>query len=331
MTNEIRFGILGTARIAERVGKAIHNASNARLSVIASRDLGRAKHWAQTHNADRAVGSYKEVLNDPNIDAVYIPLPPSLHAEWTIAAAEAGKHVLCEKPLSGNLAEAQAMVLACAENNVQFMDGVMWLHHPREADMRAVLSGEELGTLRHIAAAFTFRWPEIPTNDFRTKREFGGGSLLDLGWYCVGIALWAYGELPHAVFGSAQIEGGVDMHFNGLMQFSHNRTASVNCGFDTVMRRWVEIAGTERSLVCDDFTRPWKEDKPRFWVHQPDGSADERVSASPNQEVCMVEAFCDAVLEGELCPDWPQRALDTQRVCDALDQSARTGQLIHVL
>lgn len=330
MSNQLRWGVLGTARIAEKVGAAIHAAPNASLDVIASRDINRAQQWAEQHNVARAVGSYEAVLKDPNIDAVYIPLPPSMHAEWTMAAAEAGKHVLCEKPLAGNADEAVAMIKACEERDVQFMDGVMWLHHPREADMRAVLNSGELGSLTHLAAAFTFRWPTVPKDDFRTKREYGGGCLLDLGWYCVGVALWAFGEMPESVFGSAQLRNDVDMHFNGLMHFSGNRTASLNCGFDTVMRRWVEVAGTERSLVCDDFTRPWKEEKPRYWVHQPDGSADERVSAGSNQETCMVEAFCEAVLSGKRRPEWHLRAVQTQQICAALDESARSGQIVQL-
>ena len=166
----------------------------------------------------------------------------------------------------------------------------------------------------------------IPDDDFRTKREYGGGSLLDLGWYCVGAALWAFGEMPHRVFGSAELRNDTDMHFNGLMWFSGNRTASLNCGFDTVMRRWFEIAGTQKSLVCDDFTRPWKVEKPRFWIHQSDGSADERISAAPVQETAMVQAFCVSVLSGKLRSDWPERALQTQQICAALDESARLGQ-----
>lgn len=330
MSQPVRWGILGTARIAEKVAAAIRSASNAELLVAGSRDAGRAAEWADKHGASKSVGSYNAVLEDPAVDAVYIPLPPSMHAEWTIKAAAAGKHVLCEKPLAGCASEAREMVAACAEHGVQFMDGVMWLHHPREADMHLVLAGSELGELRHLASAFTFCWPQIPENDFRTKREYGGGSLLDLGWYCVGVALWAFGEMPERVFGTARWRNDVDMHFNGLMWFSGGRTASLDCGFDTVMRRWVEIAGTEKSLVCDDFTRPWKAESPRFWVHQSDGSADERRSDSPVQEVCMIEQFCRAVQSGSLVPAWPERALRTQIICEALDKSARSGEVITV-
>ncbi|MFK7818265.1 MAG: Gfo/Idh/MocA family protein, partial [Planctomycetaceae bacterium] len=325
-SDKIRFGILGTARIAEKVGKAITDASNASLSVIASRDLDRAEEWAKQHSADRFVGSYEEVLDDPNIDAVYIPLPPSLHAEWTERAAAAGKHVLCEKPLAATVTDARRMAEACKKYDVQFMDGVMWMHHPRERDMRGIIDSGQLGELKHMASAFTFRWPTVPENDFRTKREFGGGSLLDLGWYCVGAAMWAFGEMPHRVFGSANFRNEVDMHFNGMLWFSDGKTATIDCGFDTVMRRWFELAGTEKSLVCDDFTRPWKEEKPRFWIHQTDGSADERISDSPVQETCMVEAFSAAILSGTRNEAWPRHALQVQQVCEALDQSARSGQ-----
>ena len=158
----------------------------------------------------------------------------------------------------------------------------------------------------------------------------GGGALLDLGWYCVDVAMWAFDALPTRVMGSSRMQGDVDVHFNGILEFSGERTATINCGFDTVMRRWVEVAGTEGSMVCDDFTRPWKADKPRFWTHQPDGSATEHTSPGVIQETCMIEAFSRTVQSGELNTAWPTRALNAQRVCEALDQSAQTGRVVEL-
>ena len=318
MSEEIRWGILGTARIAEKLAKAIHGAKNARLAVVGSRDAVRAAAWAEAHGADRSAGSYEAVLEAPDVDAVYVPLPPSLHAEWTLRAAAAGKHVLCEKPLATSTADAVRMAEACRAAGVQLMDGVMWLHHPRERDMREVLEANGLGSIRSIASAFTFCWPEIPESDFRTQRGYGGGCLLDLGWYCVGAALWAMRAMPVRVFGAARYRRDVDMHFNGLMWFEDGITASLDCGFDTVMRRWLEIAGSDCALLCDDFTRPWHADRPQFRLHSSDGSDEQRQSAGPIQEVCMVEAFCSSVLTGELRDDWVWRGLATQRVCESL-------------
>ena len=326
----VRWGIMGTARIATKVAAAIHQASNAELMAVASRDMERASLWADGHEAKVCYGSYEALLDADDIDAVYIPLPPSMHREWTIRAAEAGKHVLCEKPLALDASEAAEMRDACRSNNVQLMDGVMWRHHPRANDMAAVLTSDQLGALRRVTSAFSFCWPEIPQNEFRLERRYGGGSLLDLGWYCVGATLWAFQGLPSRVWGTARMRGDVDMHFAGQMWFDEERSASFDCGFDTVMRRWIEVAGTEGSLVCDDFTRPWEADKPRFWVHDSTGGASTIVSDTPIQETCMIKKFSKIVQSGNLEPEWTEFAVQVQRVCEDLDRSARTGKIVDV-
>ena len=145
-----------------------------------------------------AYGTYDALLSDPSLDAIYIPLPPSMHAEWTINAAKHGKHVLCEKPLSAKSDEATIMADACHQNGVQLMDGVMWVHHERTAMMKEKLA--ILGELRRVTAAFTFNWNTIPTGNIRAKAELGGGSLGDLGYYCARAILWAFEEMPQHGF-----------------------------------------------------------------------------------------------------------------------------------
>ena len=210
---QVRWGILGTARIATKVGAAIRNASNADLSAIASRNYQKAADWKSEHQAMQAYGSYQELLEDPVIDALYIPLPPSLHREWTIKAAEHKKHVLCEKPLALNVSEVDEMIAACREHGVQLMDGVMWYHHPRTKEMFQLISDGELGSLRRVTSAFTFHWTTIPQNEFRLERNMGGGSLYDLGWYCVGATLQVLKRLPRKVLGTARYSHDVDMNF----------------------------------------------------------------------------------------------------------------------
>ena len=146
---KVQWGVLGTAGIAKKVGEAIKMAENAELVAVASRSKTRAKQWARNNQVEHAYGSYDELLADPRIDAVYIPLPPSMHAEWTIKAADQGKHVLCEKPLSVTVDEAIAMSNACKTNQVQLMDGVMWVHHDRTSKMLELIETEQYG-LYHI-------------------------------------------------------------------------------------------------------------------------------------------------------------------------------------
>ncbi|HUQ72143.1 MAG TPA: Gfo/Idh/MocA family oxidoreductase, partial [Planctomycetaceae bacterium] len=295
MSDPLRFGILGTARIAEKLAPAIQATPGAQLVAIASRDAGRAAEWAKRHRVERSYGSYAALLDDADLDAVYIPLPPSLHAEWTIRAAERGKHVLCEKPLADTVAAARQMEAACRQHGVLLMDGVMWLHHPRATEMQAVIRSGALGELRRMTAAFTFQGTWIKPDDLRYRPELGGGSLLDLGWYCVGAALWATGQIPERVQGWGRFVDGVDRTFSAQMWFPDDVVASFDCGFETVTRKWFEVAGTERSLICDDFTRPWSDSKARYWIHDQNGKAAEQVSPVANQEQCLVAEFCRLV------------------------------------
>ncbi len=324
----VRWGILGTARIAQKLAAAMHQAPNAEVVAVASREASRAADWAGRHQVPVACASYEELLERDDIDAVYIPLPPTLHAEWTIRAAERGKHILCEKPLAASLREALEMEAACRANDVQLMDGVMWLHTPRATAMADAVARGSLGDLRRTTAAFSFCWDPPPLEDIRFRSDVGGGALGDTGWYCVGVALWAFGATPVRAFGTARWGHGVDVHFSGTLWFDDGRMASFDCGFDTVTRRWFEIAGTHGSLVCDDFVRPWAEKPPRFWTHDRNGVATTTTCEDHLQEMCLVEAFGRIVQSGVRDEHWPRRAIETQRVCGALMRSARCGETV---
>ncbi len=347
VSRTIHWGILGTARIARKVAAAIHATRDAEVTAVASRDLDRATSWAAEHGVDRSYGSYDELLADDQIEAVYVPLPPSMHAEWSIKAAQAGKHVLCEKPLATNADEAQAIVAACQENNMQLMDATMWVHHPRADDMRRVIDAE-LGDVLRVTSAFSLNLERyLPMNpshlapsdathgmsestswELRLRPDLGGGSLGDLGWYCVRAILWTFGELPQRVFATARWFNGVDLGLSAMLWFEGDRMASFDCGYDMATRKWFEVTGTRQSLVCDDFVGPNDSDRMRFWTHAPPDRAVEHQSATPIQEQCMVERFCGIVRSGQFDPHWPEVALANQRVCDAVLQSAKTGGIV---
>ena len=297
---QIRWGILSTARIATKVCRAMHGAEGAEVSAVASRDAERARQWAAEHGIGRSYGSYEWLLEDPEIDAVYIALPPSMHAEWTIRAAEAGKHVLCEKPLAADLGEADRMADACRRHGVQLMDGVMWKHHARTAAMYGHIEHGDLGRLRRVTSAFTFCWDPLPEGDIRLQRDLAGGALGDLGWYCVGASLWAFGDMPTRVWATARYYRDVEVSLSGFLWFEGDRVASFDCGFDTLLRKWFEIAGTEGSLVCDDFTAPHNADKPRYWAHDAAGGSTEHVVPDAAQEVRMIERFSRIVRDGTI-------------------------------
>jgi predicted dehydrogenase len=334
--DQIRWGVLGTAKIATKVAKAIREAPGAELAAVASRSGPRAESWAAQHGAGRAYGSYDELLADPELTAVYIPLPPSLHAEWTIRAAQAGKHVLCEKPLAASASEGREMIAACREHRVQLMDGTMWMHHPRTELMQAELTSGKLGPLRRVSAAFSANFlADAPPDNIRFQRELAGGALGDVGWYCVRAALWAFGELPERVQATARFFQEVDIDLSAWLWFREDRMAVFDCGFDTVWRKWFEVAGSLGSLVCDDFVNPWKTERPRFWLHDGQGQSTEHVAPPQIQEVRMIEHFGELVrkiIRDGAAPDdrWPRQSLETQVVCDALAESARREMPIEI-
>ena len=323
----VRWGILSTANIATKVAGAIHLAKNADLIAVASRTEERAATWGKEHNVSTTYGTYDALLADASLDAIYIPLPPSLHAEWTIKAAEHGKHILCEKPLAANADEAAAMADACRQNGVQLMDGVMWVHHKRTGQMKQKLTDGTLGKLRRVTSAFTFNWDTIPVGNIRAMKEFAGGSLGDLGYYCIRSILWAFDDMPTQVFATARYKVGVDFNLAGILWFSDERIATLDCGFDTGLRKWFEIAGTRASIVCDDFTVPTSEDTSRFWVHGPDGNEQNTVDGCI-QEVAMIERFSQIVQSGNLEAQWAEVAVNTVRICDALLESHQREEII---
>jgi xylose dehydrogenase (NAD/NADP) len=180
---KVRWGILGTARINERLLPAFRAAANADLQAIASRTPERAQAAAAAQGIPVAFDSYETLLNDAEIDAVYIPLPNTLHGEWSMKAAERGKHVLCEKPLAPTAAEAQRVVDFCRARQVVLMDGFMWPHNARTARLRHLLDSGAIGEVRRVNGAFTFRMPVLDPANIRVQPHLGGGSLLDIGCY----------------------------------------------------------------------------------------------------------------------------------------------------
>jgi predicted dehydrogenase len=334
MTN-IRFAILGTAKIARTVAPKIKSAEGAELLGIASRNEESAQKFAQEFGIPRTYSSYAAALDDPDVDAVYVPLPPSLHQEWTEKAAAAGKHILCEKPLARNVDETDSMITVCQKHEVVLLDGVMWYHTARAAAIKRIVDSGQLGELRQLTSVFTFRWDTMPMENLRMHRDLGGGSLLDLGWYCVGASLWLLDEMPQQVYARANWCNDVDVRLNGFLWFGGENSAerkvvTIESGFDAVPRRWVEVVGATESLVCDDFTRPWNSERPRFWTHNGDGESIEHVVAGKTQEECMVEAFCELVCSGQTDHPWLRLSRKTQFVCDALDLSARSGKVVDV-
>lgn len=324
---KIRWGILGTAKILQRLLPAFRLAPSVELVGIASRSADKARRAAAVEAIPHAFGSYEELLDSDKIDAVYIPLPNHLHAEWTRKAADKGKHVLLEKPICPAAGEAAELVAYCKEKNVRLMDGFFWPHHPRTARLREMLDSGIIGRVERVSAAFTFPLVAGPEN-IRMQPEMGGGSLLDVGCYAVYGIRWAFGAEPVRVFAHAKYAHGVDMEMTGQMYFADGRMASFDCGFTLPLRTWMEITGTEGTIRVPNMWVP--PERASFELVREDRPVEEISISGYNQIVCMLDNFAAAVREGRDAKPSPEEGVKTLRVLDALANSARDGQEIEV-
>jgi len=299
---ELRWGILGCARITRRgLAPGIASSQSGSLHALASRDGDQARAWAEEFGVPRAYGSYEALLADPDVQAVYIPLPNELHRPWVIAAADAGKHVLCEKPLALDAAEAAAMVDHCRARGVLLMEGFMWRHQPRTATLRERLAQGAIGELRLVRTSFSF---PIEAGDWRLDPARGGGALWDIGCYGLNAARLYAGAEPIGIQ-SLRRSGpsGVDMTLTAQFAFPGGVLGVIDCSFEQPFRCEYEIVGTSGSFrVPDAFLPPEQPLALQLAVGGDAGAESPRMLTfdGRSQYACMVDAFAQAVGEGRL-------------------------------
>ncbi|MCI0681626.1 MAG: Gfo/Idh/MocA family oxidoreductase [Gemmataceae bacterium] len=329
-TTKLRWGILGVAGINQRLLPGFAKAANAELRGIASRALDKAQAAAKAAGIPQAYGSYEALLDDPNIDAVYNPLPNTLHAEWTRKAAERGKHVLCEKPLTPTAAEAQELVAFCAARKICLMDGFMWPHHPRTAALKKFLSEGKIGAVRRVAGCFTFQMEPLDPANIRLQAPLGGGSLLDVGCYPVYGIRWAMGAEPVRAWAAAHYVNGCDVEMSGTLWFADGRLATFDCGFTHPFRQWLEITGSAGVVHVHDM---WLPPRRAVFEVRRGGSYDAEVCAVEGYDQIqrMLENFGRYVLDGQPVTPPPSEAVKTLKVLDGLAASARSGYPVVVV
>ena len=327
MVEPLRWGILSTANIGRAaVIPALKAARDAEVVAVASRELKRAEGFAADNGIAKAHGSYEALLADPEIDAVYIPLPNRLHAEWTIRAAQAKKHILCEKPLAMDAAECDAMAEAAEAAGVLLMEAFMYRFHPRSLQVMELVRSGAVGELRTIRSAFTFRLRN-PDN-IRLSPELGGGALMDVGCYCVNVSRTLAGAEPVAAQASARWTGGapgrgVDDELTGVLHFPDGVTAHFDCALTQERWEFYEVAGTEGVLRVDSAFLPGAADVTAV-VHRGRDRQEHPITGDDEYRL-MVEHFMDCVREG-VTPRWPvAEAAANMRVIEALYRSARRG------
>ena len=318
----LRWGLLSTARINRDLIPPLQASKRNELAAVASRSRDRAEAYARQWRIPRAHGSYEAMLADPEIDVIYNPLPNHLHAEWSIKALRAGKHVLCEKPIALTLAEMDSMIAAARETGRILAEAFMYRHHPQTLRVKQLLESGRLGTLRLIRGAFTFMLSD--PRDIRTVPEMGGGSLWDVGCYPVSYARMLVGSEPLEVFGwQAAGRTGIDETFAGQMIFTDDVLAQFDCGFKSQLRWQMEIVGSDATLLVPS---PFKPGLDEELILTANGRSETIQVRGQELYIGEVEDMADAILRGRQ----PRVSLEDSRantaVLLALLESARVGR-----
>ena len=320
MANAVKWGILSTADINRKLIPGANASPKVDLLAVASRDRERAESYAREWGIERAYGSYEALLADPDVEAVYISLPNTMHCEWSIRAVEAGKHVLCEKPMSRHPVDVEAAFDAAARADRILMEAFMYRHNPQTARLAGLVASGAIGELRLVRAVFSYGLYD-PDN-IRLRTDLEGGSLMDVGCYCVSGSRLLGGE-PETVYGQALIgETGTDWVFSGTMRFPGDVFALFDCGTALADRDELEAVGSEGSIFLDD---PWHCLRPVIELRRRDGL--ERIELAPRDSYQLeLENLSDAI-RGEGKPLLGRDdALAQARTIEALFRSAETGQ-----
>jgi xylose dehydrogenase (NAD/NADP) len=316
----VTWGIISTADINRLVIPPAHASEKVDLIAVASRDEHRAEEYAREWGIERAYGSYEALLEDPDVEAVYISLPNTMHREWSIRSVEAGKHVLCEKPMSRHPEEVEQAFDAAEKAGQYLMEAFMYRHNPQTTRLRELVDEGAIGDLRVIRSAFSNAL--FDTDNIRLRTDVEGGALMDVGCYCVSGSRLLGGE-PERVYGE-QFTGptGTDWVFTGMLRFPNDVFATFDCGTTLVGRDELEAIGTEGSLFLDD---PWHCRKPVIEVRRNDGV--ERIELEPVDSYGLeLENLSDAI-RGEAEPLLGRAdAVAQARTIDALVRAAESAR-----
>jgi len=271
----MRWGLLSTADINRAILQGARGTDEATVVAVASRESSRAEQYAREHGIERAHGSYEALLEDPDVDAIYNPLPNSMHVPWSVRALEAGKHVLCEKPMTRRAAEVEEAFAAAERAGRMLEEAFMWRHHPQTRRLRELLDEGVIGRLRHIRAAFSF--PLQDPADIRMQAGLDGGSLMDVGCYCLSGLRLVAGSEPERVAAEQVIGGdGVDIAFSATLRFPGDVIGQFDCGFAIPHRHALEAIGENGRLHLAD---PWHGRTPGIDLER-DGEV-ERIEIEP--------------------------------------------------
>jgi predicted dehydrogenase len=324
---------LGAANIAlKAVIPALQASSNGEVVALASRDPEKGRAASATLGIPRVHHGYEALLADPEVDAIYNPLPNSLHAEWTIRAAAAGKAVLCEKPLARDGDEAQRVVDTCTRLGVPLMEAFMYCFHPQNARVRDLLKAGAVGEVGQVRAGFGFRMHPLNPANVRLQRDLAGGALMDVGCYAVNASRMVFGDEPVRAIAWRDYDArfALDVALAGVLEYPGERFATVDCSFKSGYSGWYMVIGSAGTIEIPRAFTPLRDDTVVVITDSNNRRHEERF-AGVDQYRLMVEAFAAAVLAGEPVPYPPGDAVRNMRVIDALALSAMRGESTQVV
>ena len=325
MAERLRWGVLGAARVARRrVIPAIQASANGMVVALASRDRDKGRAVAAELGIGRVHSSYEALLADPDVDAIYNPLPNALHAEWTVRAAEAGKAVLCEKPLAQDAAEAAHMVEACARRSVPLMEAFMYRFHPQNVRVRALLVQGAIGDVEQVRAGFCFRMDPLDPANVRLQPALAGGALLDVGCYAVNASRMVFGEEPQRARAWRDVDErfGVDVALAGVLEYPGRRFATVDCSFKATYSGWYTVLGRDGVIEVPRAFTPQRDEEAVVIISDAQGNRRAERFPGVDQYRLMAESFAAAVLAGAPVPYAPDDAVRNMRAIDALARAA---------
>jgi D-xylose 1-dehydrogenase (NADP+, D-xylono-1,5-lactone-forming) len=324
MSRPVTWGILSTADINQKLIPGAHASPKVELVGVASRDAARAEAYAHEWEIPRAYGSYEALLADPGIEAVYISLPNTLHVEWSIRALEAGKHVLCEKPLTRHIADAEAAFAASGRTGRLLTEAFMYRHNPQTHRLKQLVDDGAIGELRLVRSAFSYSLYEEA--NIRLQEGLEGGALMDVGCYCVSGSRLLAGE-PETLYAQAWFgPTGTDWVLTGSLRFPGGVLATFDCGTALVDRDELEAIGSEGSLFVDD---PWHCDEPGIELRREDGV--ERIELDFADSYRLeLENLSDAIRGEAQLLLGAEDSVAQARALEALHASATSGEVVRL-
>ena len=318
MAHQVRWGILGCARIARlQVVPAILRTHNAVLQAVASRDASKTEEFRSLFGDFTAHPGYEALIEDPSVDAVYIPLPNSLHREWAIRAMRAGKHVLCEKPLALNAGEVEEMIRTSRECGVWLMEAFMYRYTARMSKVGEILKSGVLGQIRSINS--TFRFFLDRENTIKEKTELGGGALYDVGCYPLNLIGFVTQAEPLAIAVECHKPGGVDVNLSAVLRYADGLIATLHCGFDAFGRNYSEIVGTEGALLIPD---TFLDDAGQITLMTKQGNESLAIPASDRYSE-EIRDFSSAIQEGREPKLGLAESLRNMRILERIQEQVR--------